>query len=114
MPSYSGLIGTPKHVTMENVAAHICELHELDAPRQMRLHRRVDEIVRDPVTANSLMSWYPSWCKRPCFHDQYLQTFNCPNVSLVDTEGKGPDRVTEKGIEFAGKEHQVDVIIWCV
>ena len=29
------------------------------------------------------------FCKRPCFHDEYLQTYNRPNVTLVDTGGRG-------------------------
>ena len=110
--SYSGLLGTPKQVTMDNAAEHVAELHDIDAPRQMRLRRRIDEIVKDPGTAKGLKSWYPSWCKRACFHDEYLQVFNSPNVTLIDTAGKGLDRVTEKGIEVAGTEFEVDVIVW--
>jgi len=51
-------------------------------------------------------------CKRPCFHDQYLQTFNKPNVRLVDTKGKGVEDITEKGIVANGEEFEVDCIIY--
>ena len=112
MGTFSALIGTAKEVTMENVGEHVAELHALDYPRQDRIRRRVDDLVQDPATANGLKPWYPSWCKRPCFHDEYLQAFNSPNVSLVNTDGKGVDRVTENGIEFAGKEYEFDLIIW--
>ncbi|MFC7659909.1 hypothetical protein ACFQV8_30955 [Pseudonocardia benzenivorans] len=48
----------------------------------------------------------------PCFHDEYLQAFNRPNVTLVDTHGKGPDRVTENGIVVAGEEYRIDTLVY--
>ncbi|PON11497.1 monooxygenase, partial [Candidatus Entotheonella serta] len=56
---------------------------------QMRIHARVDEIVHDKATADALKPWYMHRCKRPCYDDEYLPTFNLPNVHLVDTEGEG-------------------------
>jgi len=51
-------------------------------------------------------------CKRPCFHDEYLQCFNKPNVTLVDvSKGGGADAFTPKGIVAYGKEYEVDCII---
>ena len=44
----------------------------------MRIHRRIDEIVEDPATAEALKPWYMFMCKRPCFHNDYLPTFNRP------------------------------------
>lgn len=58
--------------------------------------------------------WYSGWCKRPCFHDEYLQAFNRLNVELVDTDGKGLDGITRNGIQAGDKEYEVDVIIWYV
>ena len=55
----------------------------------MRIHKRIDEIVEDKATADALKPWYMFMCKRPCFHNEYLPTFNLPNVTLVDTKGKG-------------------------
>src|SRR6478735_2921998 len=49
----------------------------------MRIHQRIDETVEDPETAESLKPWYMLMCKRPCFHNDYLPTFNRPNVHLV-------------------------------
>ena len=51
--------------------------------------------TRRPPTA--LKAWYRQLCKRPCFHDEYLQAFNAPNVHLVDTDGQGVERITETG-----------------
>ena len=57
-----------------------------------QVRARVDAIVKDPATAAALKPWYRQFCKRPCFHDEYLQTYNRPNVTLVDTNGKGVER----------------------
>jgi cyclohexanone monooxygenase len=77
-----------------------------------QIRGRVDEIVKDPETAEALKPYYRQFCKRPCFHDAYLQTFNRPNVDLVDTDGKGVDRITEKGVVANGVEYEVDCIIF--
>ena len=58
----------------------------------MRIHKRIDEIVKDKATAEALKPWYMFMCKRPCFHNEYLPTFNRPNVHLIDTHGKGHHR----------------------
>ncbi len=78
----------------------------------MRIHRRIDETVEDPETAESLKPWYMLMCKRPCFHNDYLPTFNRPNVRLVDTKGKGVSTITAAGPEFDGEVFEVDLIIY--
>lgn len=92
---------------METMGDHVDMLHALDRPRQDRVRRRVADIVKDPTTAKDLQAWYPGWCKRPCFHDEYLQAFNSPNVTLVHTDGKGIDRITENGVVAAGREFDI-------
>ena len=47
-----------------------------------------------------------------CSSDDYLPTLNRPNVHVVDTNGRGVDRITEKGVFAAGEEHPVDIIIF--
>ena len=76
------------------------------------IRARVDAIVEDPATAETLKPWYRQFCKRPCFHDEYLQTFNRPNVHLVDTDGKGVERITETASSSAGVEYEVDCLIF--
>ena len=51
LPGYSGLIGGPKKVTMENVADHVGELHVMDYPRAERVRKRTAEVVKDPALA---------------------------------------------------------------
>ncbi|AUW59670.1 monooxygenase [Sphingobium sp. SCG-1] len=76
------------------------------------LRARVEAIVEDSATAASLKPWYNLLCKRPGFHDEYLQTFNLPNVTLVDTDGQGVDRVIEDGVIANGKEYKLDCLIY--
>jgi cyclohexanone monooxygenase len=78
-----------------------------------RLRRRVDSIVTDKDTAEKLKPYYRFMCKRPCFNDDYLPTFNRPNVTLVDvSSSKGVERITEKGIVANGVEYEVDCIVY--
>ncbi|MEI2735464.1 MAG: NAD(P)/FAD-dependent oxidoreductase [Rhodoblastus sp.] len=83
-----------------------------DYQKMERVRARVDQIVQDKATADALKPWYDQFCKRPCFHDQYLQTFNRPSVHLVDTQGKGVERITEHGVVVAGKEYKLDCLIY--
>ncbi|WP_202124520.1 flavin-containing monooxygenase [Actinomadura physcomitrii] len=90
--------------------AEIMQLADYEKMNQIRA--RVEEIVADPEVAESLKPWYNLWCKRPLFSDEFLQAFNQPNVTLVDTDGRGVDRITENAIEFGGESHEVDCIIF--
>ena len=83
-----------------------------DFKKMEQIRSRVDEMVADSDTADALKPWYRQFCKRPCFHDDYLKTFNRPNVTLVDTKGQGVDRITEKGIVANGVEYELDCIIF--
>lgn len=83
-----------------------------DYQKMNEIRDRVSSIVRDPATAEALKPWYGQWCKRPTFNDEYLPTFNRPNVKLVDTKGKGVERVTENAVVVDGVEYQVDCLIF--
>ena len=80
--------------------------------KEEQVRARADKVVKDEKTAESLKPYYNQFCKRPCFHDEYLDTFNRPNVELVDTDGKGLEENSENGIVFNGKEYEVDCIIF--
>ena len=83
-----------------------------DFQKMEKVRARADAVVEDKETAESLKPYYNQFCKRPCFHDEYLKTFNNPNVELVDTDGKGLEEISENGIIFEGKEYEVDCIIF--
>ncbi len=74
--------------------------------------QRIDAIVADPATAAALKPYYNYLCKRPCFNDQYLQCFNRSNVTLVDTGGRGVERITPAGVVVAGKDYPLDCLVY--
>lgn len=89
------------------------ELMEMADYKKMNgVRARAESVVTDADTAEKLKPWYRQFCKRPCFHDEYLPTFNRPNVELVDTEGRGVERMTEKGAVVDGKEYELDCLIF--
>ena len=83
-----------------------------DFQKMEQIRSRAEELVEDPQTAEALKPWYRQFCKRPCFHDSYLQTFNRDTVQLVDTEGRGVERITAGGVVANGQEYAVDCIIF--
>jgi cation diffusion facilitator CzcD-associated flavoprotein CzcO len=83
-----------------------------DFEQMQAIRDRIASIVEDPETAAKLQPWYSKFCKRPCFHDEYLPAFNRPNVHLVDTDGHGVERITPEGVVVDGVEHPVDVLIF--
>ena len=90
--------------------ARLMELADFQKMEQVRA--RADEVVRNPETAESLKPWYRQFCKRPCFHDEYLPTFNRDNVHLVDTDGKGVAEITPKGVVANGTQYELDCLIF--
>jgi cyclohexanone monooxygenase len=89
------------------------ELMQLaDFKKMEQVRARVDSIVQDPTVAEALKPYYNQFCKRPCFHDDYLPTFNRPNVHLIDTQGKGVERITETGVVANGVEYELDCLIY--
>jgi cation diffusion facilitator CzcD-associated flavoprotein CzcO len=83
-----------------------------DFEKMSEIRARVDGVVKDPETAQKLKAWYRQLCKRPCFHDEYLQAFNVASCHLVDTDGKGVERIDERAVYVAGKDYEVDCIIY--
>ncbi|MEQ8494607.1 MAG: NAD(P)/FAD-dependent oxidoreductase, partial [Gammaproteobacteria bacterium] len=83
-----------------------------DYQKGNEIRARVARVVADPRTAEALKPWYGQWCKRPNFHDEYLAAFNRPNVELVDTEGKGIERITENAVVVGGVAYDVDCLIF--
>lgn len=83
-----------------------------DFAKMDEIRARVDALVTDPATAEALKPWYGYFCKRPCFHDEYLQTFNRDNVTLVDTRGLGVQRITEAGVVVDGVTYELDCLIF--
>jgi cation diffusion facilitator CzcD-associated flavoprotein CzcO len=86
--------------------------HETDDEKMTEIRARVDAIINDPSTAEALKPWYRQLCKRPCFHDEYLLAYNSPTTHLIDTDGKGVERVDETGVWVKGVHYELDCIIY--
>ncbi|QUD89628.1 flavin-containing monooxygenase [Phenylobacterium montanum] len=99
----------PEERTPRNMLA---AYEDSDFEKMEEIRRRAEAIVADKATADRLKAWYRQLCKRPCFHDSYLQAFNNPNVTLVDTDGQGVQEITETGLVVDGVEYAVDCIIY--
>ena len=93
-------------------AGMMAAFEDSDFEKMEEIRARVDAIVDDPVTAQNLKAWYRQLCKRPCFHDEYLQAFNEPGTTLVDTDGKGVSRITPSGVVVGDREYELDCIIY--
>jgi cation diffusion facilitator CzcD-associated flavoprotein CzcO len=104
------LIGKKDSEKLPQELARLMEIADFKKMNQIRA--RVDAVVKDKQTAEALKPWYRQFCKRPTFNDEYLPTFNRPNATLVDTRGRGVDRITEKGLVFDGVEYEADCIIF--
>jgi cyclohexanone monooxygenase len=95
-----------------SAATMFASFEESDHEKMEQIRARADAIVKDRQTAEKLKAWYRQLCKRPCFHDAYLQSFNNPGTHLVDTDGKGVEAITENGVVVAGIEYPVDCIVY--
>ncbi|HSB98961.1 MAG TPA: NAD(P)/FAD-dependent oxidoreductase, partial [Burkholderiaceae bacterium] len=92
--------------------AMLAAFEDSDDEKMNEIRARVDAIVKDPDTAHKLKAWYRQLCKRPCFHDEYLHAYNRPNCHLVDTEGKGVERIDETGVWVGGVHYELDCLIY--
>jgi cation diffusion facilitator CzcD-associated flavoprotein CzcO len=94
-------------------SAQLAQAAELaDFAKMEEIRARIDAVVTDRATAEALKPWYGYYCKRPCFHDEYLQAFNNDNVTLIDTGGLGVERITENGVVVDGLEYELDLLIF--
>ena len=93
--------------------AEIAEKMELaDFQKMEQIRARAEAEVADKGTAESLKPYYRQFCKRPCFNDEYLPSFNLPGVHLIDTDGHGVERFTETGLVANGQEFELDCLIF--
>ncbi len=86
--------------------------HDSDDEKMVEVRARVNQVVEDEITAEKLKPWYRQLCKRPCFHDQYLQAFNEPGTHLIDTDGKGVERIDATGVWVNGEHYELDCLIF--
>ena len=75
---------------------------------------KIREIVKDPVTAEVLTPRNIIGCKRLCVDSGYWETFNRPNVTLVDIRDEPIEKITAVAKERAapsGKDAAFDCLV---
>lgn len=73
---------------------------------------KVRNTVHDPVTAALLCPRQPIGCKRLCVDSSgYLETFNQPQLQLVDVARKPIEAVTPHGLRAGGQDHALDTLV---
>ena len=87
-------------------------MQSVDFEKMEELRARVAQVVQHPQTAEALKPWYNYLCKRPLYSDDFLQALNRDNVTLIDTQGRGVEAITETGVVANGAEHPVDCIVF--
>lgn len=85
---------------------------ESDDEKMEELRARVDAVVANHETAEKLKPWYRQLCKRPCFHDSYLDAYNNANVHLIDTDGRGVESIDATGVTVNGEHYDLDCLIF--
>jgi cation diffusion facilitator CzcD-associated flavoprotein CzcO len=76
------------------------------------VREKIYSIVKDPETAKKLLPQQVIGCKRLCLDSGYYETFNRPNVSLVDVSTDPIERITENGLVAGGEDHTFDVLVY--
>ena len=75
--------------------------------------RKIRSIVKDPKTAAVLSDIdHPYAAKRPPIDTNYFETYNRPNVTLVDLRGAPIERISRAGICTTEAEYPVDIIVF--
>ena len=76
------------------------------------VREKIRSTVRDPATAKLLEPRQVIGCKRLCIDSGYYETFNRPNVRLVDVSSAPIEAVTPRGVRTGGREYELDAIVF--
>lgn len=74
---------------------------------------KIDRIVRDPEVADMLKPrTFPFATKRLPLDTNYYQTFNRPNVTLVDLRRTPIEEIIPVGVRTSGGVHELDALVY--
>jgi cation diffusion facilitator CzcD-associated flavoprotein CzcO len=77
------------------------------------IRSKIREVVRDPGVAEKLCPTdHPYGSKRPPIDTDYFETFNRPNVSLVDVKDTPIVEISTRGIVTTDCEYDLDIIVF--
>jgi cyclohexanone monooxygenase len=76
------------------------------------VREKIAEIVKDPGTAKLLQpTSYPIGTKRICIDTDYFETFNRPNVTLVDIKSDPIEEILPTAVRAGAKDYEVDALV---
>lgn len=78
------------------------------------VREKIRSIVKDPATAELMCPKYPIALKRPPLGNFYYESFNRPNVRLVDVSKHPLIASTEKGLKTDLEEFEFDIVIFAI
>jgi cation diffusion facilitator CzcD-associated flavoprotein CzcO len=74
---------------------------------------KIRQVVTDPVTAEQLIPYdHPFATKRPPIDTEYFETYNRPNVSLVDLRSTPIEAIYSHGVQTSDAQHELDIIVF--
>lgn len=73
---------------------------------------KIRAVVHDPETAAALLPQSTIGCKRLCLDSGYYETFNRPNVTLVDISNAPIETITPDGLRTRGEAYALDCIVF--
>jgi cyclohexanone monooxygenase len=76
------------------------------------VRKKIRSIVKDPKVAEKLCPTNTFGCKRLCLDTGYFETYNRPNVHLVDISQSPIEEITPKGLRTGGREYELDMIVY--
>ncbi len=76
------------------------------------VREKIRGIVRDPEVADLLSPHNVIGCKRICLDSGYFETFNRPNVTLVDVSSAPIEKITKTGLRTGGRDYGLDAIVF--
>jgi cation diffusion facilitator CzcD-associated flavoprotein CzcO len=76
------------------------------------VRQKIRGIVEDPETAAALLPKQIIGCKRLCLDSGYYETFNRPNVKLIDLSQTPIKEITAAGISTTEHDHKFDAIVF--
>ena len=76
------------------------------------VREKIRGIVRDPEVADLLSPDNVIGCKRICLDSGYFETFNRPNVTLVDVSSAPIEKITKTGLRTGGRDVELDAIVF--
>ena len=75
------------------------------------IRTKIGQIVNDPERAKLLSPQHVMGCKRPALENGYFETFNRPNVDLVDISANPIQSISPSAIHLQDQEYPLEAIV---